>query len=179
MAGVFPRGPAALLSDGPHPEHRSALMLFGQFVGSWDLDVTWYENGQPKRRERGEWHFFWVLEGRAIQDVWIVPTRSERSARGPDCYEYGTTVRFFDPALGAWRSTWHGPMRHTVIPFTARQEGEEIVLTGRQDDGRQLRWIFSDIGPDRFRWRSEALNKSGEQWEMLQDFVVRRSTRDE
>ena len=30
---------------------------------------------RPQRRRNGEWHFGWVLEGRAIQDVWIVPPR--------------------------------------------------------------------------------------------------------
>lgn len=174
MAMVLPPTAGVLFSEGPHPEHRSALMLFGQFVGSWELDATWYEDGEPVRRERGEWHFFWVLEGRAIQDVWIVPPRSERPARGADCYEYGATLRFFDPTLGAWRSTWHGPMKHTVIPFIARQEGEEIVLSGRHGDGRALRWIFSDISSHGFHWRSEALEAAGEEWELLQDFVVRR-----
>ena len=171
----LPDGIEALIAHGPHPDHASALMLFGQFVGSWDVDVTWYENGAPARRARGEWHFFWVLEGRAIQDVWIVPPRSERTLGGADCYEYGTTLRFYDPGLGAWRSTWHGPMKQTVIPFVAKQVGDEIVLSGRHADGRSMRWIFSEIKPESFRWRSEVLDDAAELWDLAQEFTVRRS----
>ena len=40
------------------------------------------------QRITGEIHFSWVLEGRAIQDVWIMPRRSDRtgtSTQGPTC----------------------------------------------------------------------------------------------
>jgi hypothetical protein len=30
----------ALQARGPHPDEASHLMLFGQFVGAWDVDVT-------------------------------------------------------------------------------------------------------------------------------------------
>jgi hypothetical protein len=33
----------ALLADGPDTAHTEALMLFGQFVGEWDVDWTGYE----------------------------------------------------------------------------------------------------------------------------------------
>ena len=153
-------------------------MLFGQFVGSWDVDVTWHEAGRVVRRARGEWHFAWVLEGRGVQDVWIVPPRGERTG-GADLYEYGTTLRFYDPGIDAWRSTWHGPMHGVVIPFIARKVADEIVLQGRHAvDDRPMRWVFSDIGPERFLWRSEASADEGETWELIQDFVVRRRALD-
>jgi hypothetical protein len=170
-----PEGLKALLSYGPHPDHATELMLFGQFVGSWDLEVTWYENGALVRRARGEWHFFWALEGRGVQDVWIVPPRAERPDDGAGCYEYGATVRFFDPTIAAWRSTWHGPMRHAVIQFTAKRVGDEIVLAGRHADERPLRWTLSDIRADAFRWRSEVSSGTDDRWELLQEFAARRS----
>ena len=175
MAGPLPPALEALAASGPHPDHRDELMLFGQFVGSWDLDVTWYEAGAPVRRERGEWHFAWVLEGRAVQDIWIVPPRIERTARS-DLYEYGSSLRFYDPALGAWRSTWIGPMRGAVIPFIARGIGDEIVLEGQEPgDDRPMRWIFSDIAPDRFLWRNTVSGDGGSTWTTQQDFVCCRS----
>jgi hypothetical protein len=33
----------ALLADGPAPEHAEALMLFGQFVGEWELEWSSYD----------------------------------------------------------------------------------------------------------------------------------------
>ena len=59
----------ALQASGPHPDHASDLILFGQFVGAWDVDVTNIEPDGTKKELKGEWHFGWVLEGRAIMDV--------------------------------------------------------------------------------------------------------------
>ena len=73
----------ALVADGPDPEHAEALMLFGQFVGESELDWTGYdEDGNETLTERGEWIFGWVLEGRAVQDVWIIPGRERRGRVG-------------------------------------------------------------------------------------------------
>ena len=44
-----------------------------------------------------EVHFGWALQGRAIQDVWIVPAREGR-AEGEGDRMYGTTLRIYDPA---------------------------------------------------------------------------------
>src|SRR5207247_3281403 len=65
-------------ATGPNPKHRDALMLFGQFVGSWDVDATQRTPDGRSRRVRGEWHFFWVLEGREIHDVILTPRSGER-----------------------------------------------------------------------------------------------------
>ena len=64
----------ALISAGPHPKISSANQIFAPFVGSWRLQVSWFDtDGRLSRQERGEWHFSWVLEGRAIQDIWSCP----------------------------------------------------------------------------------------------------------
>jgi hypothetical protein len=145
---------SALIADRPHPAHADQLRLFGQFVGSWDVDIRNYPPDGPASRVEGEWHFDWVLEGRAIQDVWIAPKRALRRAADPAPGEYGTTLRFYDPKLGAWRSTWIGPGRGVVRCFIARPVGAEIVLEGSFEPGVTTRWIFSDITPTTFHWRS-------------------------
>ncbi len=61
---------------------------FGKLVGSWQID---YVEGNGSRTIKGEWHFSRVLEGMAIQDVIILPD-----------YEYGTTLRIFNPHTRAW-----------------------------------------------------------------------------
>src|SRR5262249_52022022 len=65
----------ALHVSGPAHEHADKLMLFGQFVGSWDVEwAATGANGEPATAT-GELHFGWVLGGRAVQDIWIVPGR--------------------------------------------------------------------------------------------------------
>ena len=67
----------ALGADGPSADRAGKMDLYGRFVGSWDLDVRQFSEDGSERRRAGEWHFGWALEGRAIQDVWIVPPRGE------------------------------------------------------------------------------------------------------
>jgi len=159
----LPRGLAAM---GGHPAQAHELELFGRFVGDWECEITWYPEDEPTRTETGTWHFAWVLEGRAIQDVWRVPSMGAPVG-------YGTTLRLFDPTIGAWRATWHGVLNGTVMQFIARQEGSEIVME-LQDADVPSRWIFSDVKADSFRWRAVESFDQGKNWKTLQEMRVRR-----
>jgi hypothetical protein len=145
----------AFLADGP--ADGVDLSLFGRFAGSWRLDCTEFDAGGGSTVQRGEWHFGYALGGLATTDVWILPG-----------VEHGVSVRFPDPSAGAgvWRSTWVGPGRRRVHTFLAAAAGAEIVL-----DGGDLRWTFSDIEPDAFRWRNEARQGDGA-WRVQQTFRV-------
>jgi hypothetical protein len=166
----------ALYASGPAQPHEKELALFGQFVGSWSLDVIYYNpNGSVRWRTPGEWHFGWALEGRAIQDVWMVPPRSQRSAGPEPSGEYGVTVRFYDPKLGAWRSTWHGPVNGYVLPFVAKAVGDEIVLE-RTERGEIVRWIFGQIQTDTFHWRAVSSADSGATWRLDQEMFATRTS---
>lgn len=152
-------------------------MQFGRFVGSWDLDVIYYdESGAVRRQTSGEWHFGWALEGRAIEDVWIVPPRTQRSSGGQAPGEYGATLRFYDPSIDAWRSTWHGPVHGIVWPFIARQEDDAIVLTRTEEDGALTRWIFDRIEPNSFHWRAIISADGGKSWRLEQEMFAKRNT---
>jgi hypothetical protein len=164
---------AALQASGPHPDLASELMLFGQFVGAWDVDVTNIGPDGTRKELKGEWHFGWVLEGRAMMDVWITPRRSLRNPT--NSYEYGATLRFFDPAIQAWRSTWIGPMRHLVRPFIARQVGDEIILEGSFATDNLTRWIFSEITATSFHWRNMESGDDGATWTIVQEMNARRA----
>ncbi len=163
-----------LCASGPYAGNADALRLYGRFVGSWDLVVTWYDDQGGTHEASGEWHFGWILQGRAIGDVWMVPTRAELDA-GAQLGGYGVTTRFPDPAApGAWKVTWNGVLTGVVITFTGREVGEEIVQVGTYPDGRPTRWIFSEITEHSFRWRSEVSEDAGKTFQLRQHFVARR-----
>lgn len=164
----------ALHADGPAKPHVKELMLFGQFVGSWLLDVVYYNaDGSIRWRTPGEWHFAWALEGRAIEDVWMVPPRSQRTSGPRPDGEYGATLRFYDPRLDAWRSTWHGPVNGYVLPFVAKAVGEEIILE-RTEGGEITRWIFGRIRPNSFHWRAVNSRDNGGAWRLDQEMFASR-----
>lgn len=162
----------ALSAQGPHHEHADKLNLFGQFVGTWEVDVVNHLSDGTREAARGEWHFGWILQGRAVQDVWIAPSRTEQQQHDLAFYEYGTAVRVYDPKLDHWHVAWSGPIRSMQILFVARERGDEIVLEGAEA-GAVLQWIFSEIKPRSFRWRSQ-IPTDGGGWRVIQEMSLRR-----
>jgi hypothetical protein len=166
----------ALVADGPDPEHADALMLFGRLVGEWEFDWTGYdEDGAETMSERGEWIFAWVLEGRGVQDVWIIPARERRGDPDLPRGEYGTTIRFYDPKLDAWQVTWHGPVQGVRRLFLGRAIGDEIVQEGQTEEGYPMRWIFSEITDTSFRWRSVYSRDEEQTWQLREEMHVLRA----
>jgi hypothetical protein len=163
-----------LVSDGPNFEVKEKLMLFGQFVGDWDIleDRHFQPHGTSnleRNLTRGELHWGWILDGRAVQDVWMsIDEETHRSI--PE----GTTVRFYDPKIDAWHSVWIAPTQSVVRIFLGRQVGDEIVLESRTAEGFPVKWIFSEITQNSFRWRSEETHDNGKTWMLMEEMHVRR-----
>ncbi len=74
-----------LRAPGAHPDLTDRLMLFGQFVGAWEVTVSTYGMDGATTRVPGEWHFDWALEGRAVMDYSLprVARRGTRRGAGP------------------------------------------------------------------------------------------------
>jgi hypothetical protein len=166
-----------LVSDRPRPELAEPLGLFAPLIGSWSLVVENFAEDGTVQVTDGEWHFGWALDGRAVTDVWISPSRARRSAEGLDG-EWGMTLRFFDPAIGAFRSTWHGPARGWVIPFIGRPTEDGLMLEGELD-GVLRRWIFTDITADGFTWRAEETSAGATEPFVRQRFTALRLPSDQ
>ena len=62
----------ALYYDKKDPHIPEEYNFFGVFVGEWDIEWVDHLEVDEPRRVKGEWIFSWVLEGAAIQDVFIV-----------------------------------------------------------------------------------------------------------
>ena len=164
-----------LAAAGPDEERAEGLTLFGQFIGSWDIEATFFDHdGNVTRERRGEWHFGWVLQGRAIQDVLISPPIEEQRRTGAAVNEYGSSFRLYDPRTDSWRVTWFPPVGGVVVDLVARQNGEGIVLEGSEPDGTLDRWAFSDITPGTFTWTGHESNDEGRTWPLVERMLARR-----
>jgi hypothetical protein len=165
-----------LAAEGRSTEIPEEHDVYGWLVGSWDLEVLHYR-GVDTRSQRitGEVHFGWVLEGRAVQDVWIMPRVADR---GPESDRvnnmFGTTLRIWDAAIQAWRIRWFNPVTGHEERQTGRRIRDEIVQTGARPDGTATRWRFTEITADSFRWIGEALEPDGRTWKVEGQFSARR-----
>jgi len=167
-----------LLSQGPEASIAPQMEQFGRLAGRWETQIAFYPaDGSPARQAQGEWEFGYALEGRAILDVWQVPSRQALGGapRRPD-QECGLCVRIWDPRLQLWRFTFHSTARSLVIHMFAREIGEAMVLE-RAEAGDLVRWTFVEIRAETFYWRGERSSDGGRTWRLEQEVRARRVLR--
>ena len=122
-----------LEARGPHPSIGDQAQTFDRFVGTWDCDYASFKEDGTTEHAKGEVIFGWVLDGRAVQDIWTWIDKDTSGGR-----KLGTTVRFFDPKIGMWRIVWIDPVSYAIKILIAI--GDRIVLEYRHEacgcDGR-------------------------------------------
>jgi hypothetical protein len=167
----------ALPAFGRSDEIPEGDDVYGWLIGSWELDVFDFAADGTSAQSTGEVHFGWVLEGRAVQDVWIMPRIAERTkTTGKTRNRYGTTLRTWDPSIRAWRAIWVNPVTGKREDLIGRRSGDDLVQVGTRSDGTPIRWIFAEITPDSFRWIGEALEPDGQNWRLEAEFRARRTS---
>lgn len=154
----------ALRAAGPASDRAEKMNLYGRFVGSWQMkSVVHDENGGRQQGPDGEIHFDWALQGRAVQDVWILPG-----------VFYGSTLRVYDPELDAWHILWSDPLKQLYTRQLGRAQGDDIVQIGDDGKGTPLRWSFTEITPQSFHWTGERSPDGGASWLKQIEFFTRR-----
>src|SRR5688572_30830168 len=163
-----------LPSAGRSAAISAADDLYGWLIGSWELEVTAYDDNGKVTHSTGEAHFAWILQGLAVQDVFINPRRADRGPASPEFANwYGTTIRIYDPSIQAWRVNWFNPHDGVRAELIGRRRGQEIVQEGKFPDGTSIRWTFSDITEDSCRWRGERLEADGTWWLQVEFHATR------
>jgi hypothetical protein len=167
-----------LHAQGPDPALATRLALYAWLVGQWHIEVTTTPEDGTSHRGQGEIHAGWVLQGRAIQDVWMIPRLHDRKAGIPQLAGagnwYGTTLRIYDPNVDAWRILWNDPATGFYSQQIGRSEGSEVVQTGPDPRGGTMRWVFSEIEPDSFHWTA-ARSLDGRNWRREVDIRAHRA----
>lgn len=157
-------------------EIAPADRIYDWLIGVWDVRVRDYTAPGEYIESRGEWHFGWVLEGRAIQDVWICPVRSERYPGMPKlANRYGTSLRFYHPQEKRWHVVWINPVSGVVTRLVAERKGADIVQTGTGEGGNSFRWVFSEITRDSARWYAESSSEGEPGWVLEAEFFLKRA----
>lgn len=155
------------LISGPGDEAPAGLNQYGQFVGSWRCSGTFLDgegNWQDAPgRPRWVWHY--ILDGRAIQDVWLPDPESS-----PPGAAKGTNLRVYNAEKDEWDMVWTTETLEGFQRFSARMVDGHIVMHGDIPAGarpaHKARITFHNISSGHFDWQYEAsaLN-DGQQWQ--------------
>ena len=169
---------SVLVADGPNRDRVDKLGVYGWLIGSWDSTIIAHASDGQRHESQGEIHFGWILEGRAIQDVWMIPRRADRGA-GAASFPiagnwYGTTLRIYDHALDAWRIYWIDPATNSFRMQIGRLLGADIVQEGETESGARTRWSFTEITEKSFRWLGEVSFDNGTSWRLVVEVLARR-----
>ena len=68
----------ALQATGPHPSLRDHASVLGRLVGTWDVEYMDIGKDGRAMHRSGELLVGWVMDGRAIQDLFIVDPSAAR-----------------------------------------------------------------------------------------------------
>ena len=162
----------ALPAAGPHPSLGDEARVFDRLVGTWECDYTFHAEDGTVTRASGELRFGWILDGRAVQDIWITyPQESSKEER-----LMGTSVRFFDARTAMWRVVFVLPALGLLTTVEGRAEGDRIVLGGQASDGSRRRWSFNEIRANSFVWRGEKSRDGGKTWRLAEEHHMKRRT---
>ena len=160
----------ALQATGPHPSLGDQAKVFGRFVGTWDGEYNEFSKDGKTARSSGEWIFGWVMDGRAIQDLFIIhPSEAHKEGF------IGTTLRYFDPKSRTWSVSFIDPEDDVVETLTGGAVGDDrIVLLSQNTDGKESRWSFDDIRPDSWIFRDERSSDGGKTWRLREEDHLKR-----
>jgi hypothetical protein len=165
----------ALICAGRSPEIPESADAYGWLVGSWELDVLHYwAEDVSARGLKAEVHAAWVLEGLAVQDVWIMPPRPDRACAERNLNMYGTTLRVWDRRIQAWRITWQNPVGGHFEEQVGRRHGNDVVQIGMRPGGTPTRWSFTEITGDSFHWLGESFAPDRKSWILEGEFRAHR-----
>lgn len=156
----------ALISPGKNSELPEEYNYFGKLVGSWTIDYT---DHTISCSIKGEWHFSWTLEGMAIQDVIILPSRDTKQEVHHPLTEYGTSLRVYNPNTHAWDVAYCYTGK--IFQLEARKQEEMIVLTHIDNENRK--WIFTKIEDNTFHWQNITIKEDGE-WHINAEIYAKR-----
>ena len=151
-----------------NPEAPAGVAQYGQFEGTWKCAPA-FRNAKGEWQEspaRPTWVWHYVLNGHAVQDVWIPDPEN-----APPTAAMGTNLRVYDAENDRWDMVWTTESLGAFQVFQARMVDGEIVMHGDIEAGQRpahlARITFHNIGKQHFDWKYEASAPGdGENWQL-------------
>jgi hypothetical protein len=123
-----------------------------------------------KQHRTGQFIVAWILDGRAIEDVWIVDPSEGRTER-----EVYADIRYFDPKSHSWPTVFIDPEHASSARFTGGATADGRMVLQSADLGKpENRWSFIDIGPETCGFRDEYSLDGGVSWTLQAEYHLKR-----
>jgi hypothetical protein len=132
--------------------------LFDQLIGTWDVRYEIFDKNGKVRRDRGQVSYSWILDGKALQEIWSSASESTGSQA------FGTTIDFYDLERQRWTAVWIYPAQGVMSIMTGGEVNGSIVLTGHNQSGALERWSTSVTSPDSIAVRADVSDDDGKTW---------------
>ena len=168
---IYAQESVGLISEAPD-SISDKIAQWGKLVGNWDIVVDMLdEEGNVAQSFDAEWNWFYIMNGLAIQDVFILPRRAENI--DPSNYFIGTGIRVYDDKNKKWQTTWIDTSTKKIEMREAASSDKEIIIIQDSEDGSKLKYTYYDMNDNTFRWKQESMNNSGG-WKVTQTVVAKR-----
>jgi len=159
----------ALHADRPSTSLGGASEVIGRLIGTWAVDYLDISKDGKATRRTGQFIAAWVMDGRAIEDVWIVDPSGTRKER-----EVYADIRYFDKKSRSWPAVFIDPEAASIAKFTSETQGDSIILHSPDLGAGDVRWKFEDIRPTSFVFRDEASDDGGKTWRLRSEYHMSR-----
>jgi len=142
----------------------SKVPILDQLIGEWDAyqvkknrDGSWSND-----TTYSQWHWYTILEGDAIQDDWIKYTSNEDSVGSPQIV--GRNIRIYNATEKQWYMAWIGRGFRKLAYFKAVNENNNVLMSGKNISGRDVKNTFFNISKNEFEWKQEWTFDEGNSW---------------
>ncbi|HKJ17500.1 MAG TPA: hypothetical protein VJ984_09145 [Xanthomonadales bacterium] len=166
---------APLFSDR-NPEAPEGVDQYGQLAGTWKCTpASRQPDGSMLESDfRPTWIWTYVLNGAAIQDIWIPDPAAPAGGGG-----MGTNLRVYDAEQDAWEMVWTTESLGGFQKFSAKMTDGNMVMNGDLPAGafpaHMARITFHNIQPDHFDWKYEASAPGdGQNWQLQSTLTCER-----
>lgn len=103
------------------------------------------------RTLKGEWFFRKILEGTAIEDIFICPSRDTKDTNPQPDGEYGVVIGMYNQSNHCYDMTY--VCTKYTKRLTVRKVNDRIECS--VVDHPNEKWCFSDITSTTFHWQNE------------------------
>src|SRR5439155_106553 len=126
----------ALEASGPHPSLGEQARVFDRLVGTWDCDYSFYRDDGTVRHSNGQLLVGWILDGLAVQDLFISYTAKASTSERTGAVEEPNSLQAFKQ-LTSLVGEWKGVQDKTEIKLKYTLIGNGSVLMEESRPGTE------------------------------------------